>query len=321
MLFLFFILLRLELGAKLQIVCVHTKERNNFIKFLLRFLMNINYFYYLCNTVKLQTKVEIRKSTLELKPTDRLLFVGSCFADNIGRRFVANKFRASVNPFGVMYNPASILHTVLSLCSREEAAQAGQPFDVAVFTLGTNHVYVEKATGEIVDNCMKRPQSLFDEEELSVEQCSDYLSRAVSALQERNPEVKVIITVSPIRYAKYGMHGSQLSKATLQLAANELVRAGKATYFPAYEIMNDELRDYRFYEPDMLHPSAQAVDYICEQFKEMFFGDGAKQMEKEWQPIRQALSHRPFDAESQEYRAFLAKAQAEEKAFIERWRL
>lgn len=271
--------------------------------------------------MKLQTKVEIRKSALEIKPADRLLFVGSCFADNIGRRFVANRFRALVNPRGVMYNPASILHTVVSLCSKEGAVQAEQPFDVAVFTLGTNHVYVEKETGEIVDNCMKRPQCLFDEQELTVEQCADYLRKAVSALRERNPEVKVIITVSPIRYAKYGMHGSQLSKATLQLAAHEVVSAGVAAYFPAYEIMNDELRDYRFYEPDMLHPSAQAVDYIYEQFKEMFFSDDAKQMEKEWQPIRQALSHRPFNADSPEYRTFLAKAQAEEKSFIERWRL
>ncbi|MBQ9561739.1 MAG: GSCFA domain-containing protein [Prevotella sp.] len=266
----------------------------------------------------LQTKVDIRRSSFEIMPTDRMLFVGSCFADNIGKRFMDNKFRAVVNPYGVMYNPASILHTVSRLIV--ENTEQGVP-DIAVFTLGTNHVYRLKDTGEIVDNCRKRPHNLFDEEELTIEECSEYLSKAVNILRERNADVKVIVTVSPIRYAKYGFHGSQLSKATLLLAADKMAKEGGVEYFPAYEIMNDELRDYRFYEQDMLHPSAQAVDYIYEQFKEVFFSEGAKQMEKEWQPIRQALGHRPFNAESEEYKAFLAKAQADEKTFMERWKL
>ena len=281
--------------------------------------MNINSFSFVFHSflltlqsVVLQTKVEIGKSAIEIKPADRLLFVGSCFADNIGRRFVENRFRATVNPCGVMYNPASILHTV--------EAVALSP-TVAVFTLGTNHVYIEKATGEIVDNCRKRPQRLFEERELTVEECAEYLSRAVDTLRRRNGDVRVIVTVSPIRYAKYGYHGSRLSKATLLLAAERIVEEGRVEVFPAYEIMNDELRDYRFYEPDMLHPSAQAVDYIYEQFKEMFFGEDARQMEKEWQPIRQALNHRPFNPDGEEYRAFIAKAKAEEQRFVERWRL
>jgi hypothetical protein len=92
-------------------------------------------------------------------------------------------------------------------------------------------------------------------------------------------------------------------------------------YFPAYEIMNDELRDYRFYEPDMLHPSSQAVDYIYEQFKTMFFSAEAYKMEEEWQPIQRALNHRPFDAEGEEYKTFLAKARSEEVSFMKRWKL
>ncbi|MBO7051762.1 MAG: GSCFA domain-containing protein [Prevotella sp.] len=260
----------------------------------------------------LQTKVEIRKASFEITPTDRLLFVGSCFADNIGKRFADNKFRAVTNPYGVMYNPASVMHTI---------DKVNENFDVAVLTLGTNHVYILKETGEIVDNCMKRPQRLFDERELTVDECEAYLRKAVQKLRERNADVKVVITVSPIRYAKYGYHGSRLSKATLLLAAEKMVKDGEVEYFPAYEIMNDELRDYRFYEPDMLHPSAQAVDYIYERFKELFFSKDATQMEKEWQPISQALKHRPFNPDSEEYRAFLEKAKNDEQRFIEKWRL
>ena len=253
--------------------------------------------------MEFRTKIELEKSSFKINPTDKLLFVGSCFAENIGRRFVDNQFDAIVNPYGTMYNPASVYHSVKRalegvsgslptegspmLITSEYVQSGGRGrFDVAIFTLGTNHIYILKETGEIVDNCMKRPQRLFREEQLSVDECADYLSKAVGLLKERNPEVKVVFTVSPIRYAKYGFHGSQLSKATLLLAVDKLVSAssGELCYFPAYEIMNDELRDYRFYQPDMLHPSEQAVDYIYELFAETYFSADAKEMVREWQP-------------------------------------
>ena len=249
--------------------------------------------------MEFRTKVDIAKPDFEIEPQERMLFVGSCFADNIGRRFVEEKFLATVNPFGVMYNPASILHTV-ERCDEKPR--------VALFTLGTNHVYRLKATGEIVDNCRKRPQNLFLEEELTVEECHEYLQRAVDILAERNPEVRVVVTVSPIRYAKYGYHGSRLSKATLLLAADKLVRGDhRCTYFPAYEIVDDELRDYRFYRPDMLHPSEQAVEYIWQKFSEAYFSRAAKQFLEEWRPIKEALGHKPFNPESEEYKEFMAK--------------
>ena len=114
-----------------------------------------------------------------------------------------------------------------------------------------------------MDNCRKRPQRLFTERELTVDECAEYLCRAIGKLRSVNPDVRVVLTVSPIRYAKYGFHGSQLSKAVLLLAADKVVRGhDMVEYFPAYEIVNDELRDYRFYREDMLHPSDQAVEYI-----------------------------------------------------------
>lgn len=269
--------------------------------------------------MKLQTEVDIEKSEFKIKPTDKILFVGSCFAENIGRRLTENQFDAVVNPYGTMYNPTSILHSVEK--ALVDGTIADGKVNVAVFTLGTNHVYILKETNEIVDNCQKRPQKLFREECLSVDECAEYLAKAVSLLKEKKPEVKVIVTVSPIRYAKYGFHGSQLSKATLLLAADKLASSEEnIEYFPAYEIVNDELRDYRFYQPDMLHPSEQTVDYIYEKFSDTYFSDDAKQMVREWQPIKAALSHRPFNPDGDEYRKFLAKALSDKEEFMKKWR-
>ncbi|WP_277264750.1 GSCFA domain-containing protein [Prevotella corporis] len=255
--------------------------------------------------MEFRTKVDIPKPNFKIRPGEHMLFVGSCFAANIGKRFVEEHFQATVNPFGVMYNPASVLHTV---------ERMADPFQTVVMTLGTNHVYIEKTTGEIVDNCRKRPQYLFDESELSIEECAAYLDKAIQLLQAVNPDVHIILTVSPIRYAKYGYHESQLSKATLLMAANEVVRANSdnVVYFPAYEIVNDELRDYRFYKSDMLHPNEQAVEYIWERLVEGYFSADAKKFLEEWRPVKEAFAHRPFNPESQEYKGFIAKA--EEKA-------
>lgn len=249
--------------------------------------------------MEFRTKVEIPRASFELVPCEEMLLVGSCFAQNIGSRFRENMFRATVNPFGVMYNPASIFHSV----ERWE----GQAH-VAVLTLGTNHVYRLRETGEIVDNCRKRPQHLFREEELSVEVCASFLSQTVDLLKHRNPAIRIILTVSPIRYRKYGYPGSQLSKSTLLLAAAQTTaRYEDVSYFPAYEIMNDELRDYRFYAPDMIHPSEQAVDYIWERVGETYFGEAVRAFLRQWEPIREALAHRPFHPESPEYQSFMAQ--------------
>lgn len=288
--------------------------------------------------MQFRTIVDIPRPAFSIAPCEEMLFVGSCFADNIGRRFKDEMFRATVNPFGVMYNPASILHTV----ERTDVAPR-----VAVFTLGTNHVYILRETGEIVDNCQKRPHRLFEERELTVEECKDYLLRAVNILRERRPDVKVIITVSPIRYAKYGFHGSQLSKATLLLAADQLIKettlnresiisqessfykdvslneeqgGAVVTYFPAYEIVNDELRDYRFYADDMLHPSSVAVEYIWQRMVETFFSDEAKTFLREWAPLKKGFSHRPLNPDGDEYKAFLAKLHAEAERLNQRYK-
>lgn len=249
--------------------------------------------------MEFRTIVDIPTPEFTIEPQEKMLFVGSCFADNIGKRFVDEMFLATVNPLGVMYNPASILHTIQSI---EDAPR------VAFLTLGTNHVYILKETGEIVDNCRKRPARLFHEEELNVDECAEYLQKAVDILYSRNKDVQVVVTVSPIRYAKYGYHGSQLSKATLQLAADKLVKANvNCTYFPAYEIVNDELRDYRFYREDMLHPTDQTVEYIWQRLQEKYLSNAAKDFIESWRPLKEAIRHRPFNPDGAEYIAFANK--------------
>jgi len=301
-----------------------------------------------------RTIVDIPDPGFSIGPCEEMLFVGSCFADSIGARFREEGFPVTVNPFGTMYNPASILHTIeklftvdslqftddysdgsegLASKSTVNCKPSTVNYKTVFLTLGTNHVYRLKETGEIVDNCEKRPQSLFTEEKLTVDACADYLQKAIAILRQKNPEVRIVLTVSPIRYRKYGYHGSQLSKATLLLAIEKLFTvyslrftdeysdgseglASKSTvnckpstvnYFPAYEIVNDELRDYRFYASDMLHPSQQAVDYIWERLVETYFSREAKVFLEEWRPLKQALGHKPFNPNSEAYKSLMDK--------------
>lgn len=249
--------------------------------------------------LQLQTPLDIPPAPFALSPGEEILLVGSCFASNMAERLAADKFRVTANPFGVMYNPHSILHTL----QRVEA----QPHTV-VLTLGTTHIYILRSTGEVVDNCQKRPASLFREETMTLDDTTLMLARCADTVRERWPEARIVVTVSPIRYRKYGFHESRLAKATLLLAADQICRTRPLVYyFPAYELMDDELRDYRFYTPDMLHPSAQAADYIYQRFGEACFSAETCAFLAEWRPLRQALAHRPLHAESEEYQRFIEK--------------
>lgn len=265
--------------------------------------------------MQFRTKVETGKAGFQIRACEEVMLVGSCFAGEMGQRFKDNGFPTTVNPYGTMYNPASILHTL--------ERQIPSALKTVFLTLGTNHVYRLRETGEIVDNCEKRPAALFQEEKLTVDECAEYLRKAVTLLHAHHPDVQVVLTVSPIRYRKYGYHESQLSKATLLLAIEKLLQQAPAGchlhYFPAYEIVMDELRDYRFYAADMLHPSEQAVDYIWEQLVAWCFSNEAIAFMDEWRPIRQALTHRPFHPESEDYLRFKEQTQARIDAFRKKY--
>ena len=187
-----------------------------------------------------RTIVDIPDPGFRIGPCEEMLFVGSCFATEIGHRFQEEKFRAVVNPYGVMYNPASILHTL---------------------------------------------QRLF------------------------------------LPLSRGSQRGSDLPQNSLaQTTPGPSYSGGeRITYFPAYEIMNDELRDYRFYKPDMLHPSDQAVEYIWQRLSETYLSDEAKAFIQEWAPLKAALNHKPFDAESEEYKAFMHKTMLKVEALKEKY--
>jgi len=265
--------------------------------------------------LKLQTPVTDLECKVGISYKDRIMMLGSCFSDSIGRQLADFGFDVCVNPFGTLYNPVSILqsiemlagsrlfgpedcvqigagderwcsfshHTSFARASEEEfLADANEALAAArerfvscnkiIITLGTAWCFRNVASGAVVSNCLKRPAAEFIRERLSSAEVTETL-RKISELCSGK---QFIFTVSPIRHFKDGAHGNQISKSALLLGIDDFLCGCPvdlsmnphypADYFPAYEIMMDELRDYRFYAEDMCHPSQQAVDYIRERF-------------------------------------------------------
>ena len=289
-----------------------------------------------------QTEIKIQPLEQTISYGDGLLFLGSCFADEVGGICHGLGFDALVNPFGVLYNPASIAQSVERLHSgnpfcHEEVVQVGEgqfctfshntafwQFDehklletvnnglkVAcvrflnakwiVISLGTSWVFRYKGTGLVVSNCHKLPARQFDREFLSVEQSEDCLAKMLQA----HPNKQFIFTVSPLRHLKDGLHENQLSKAALLLAVDQVCKHfDNAHYFPAYEILLDELRDYRFYKEDMVHPTEQAVRYIWERFVDFAIDPKEKPAMKAAAELKQMLQHKPLFPESEAFKKF-----------------
>ena len=297
----------------------------------------------------LYTRISIPKAPFAFSYTEQTVLLGSCFAENIGKKLEENKFKTDLNPFGTLYNPSSIAeairmllhperftgddlfrhegvyhsfshHSRFSSPSETECLENinGRLFSSAeiirkarrmIITLGTAWVYRLRSTGKIVSNCHKLPEKMFDRQMLSVDEITAEWKSILLSLWEQNPELKILFTVSPIRHWKDGAHGNQLSKATLLLAVEQLQKdfPEQTAYFPAYEIMMDELRDYRFYADDMLHPSLQAVEYIWERFTETMLSRETQAILKEWTDIQKAINHKPFQPESEAYKHFISQ--------------
>ena len=261
------------------------------------------------------TKVETGNKGLGISHHERIVMLGSCFVDNIGAKLVDAGFDCTVNPFGTLYNPVSILN---ALCNRDdeflrwtqkndEISDDEIDADIYILTFGTSWVYQLKQTGHIVANCKKAPENLFQREMVGVEQiAADYGEFIADKIIPQGK--KIVFTVSPIRHKRDGMHENQLSKAVLLLAVDKLCKnyPDNCFYFPAYEIMMDELRDYRFYADDMIHPSAKAVDYIWERFGETYFNKETQRYRNEFESLSKTLSHKPFNPESEEYKQLIS---------------
>lgn len=189
-----------------------------------------------------------------------------------------------------------------------------------LITFGTSYVFHSKEWDMVVGNCHKLPASTFDRYRLDVQSIVLDWKNLIENLKEVNPNLHIIFTVSPIRHLKDGAHDNQLSKGVLLLAIDELMKENANThYFPSYEIVLDDLRDYRFYNEDMTHPSSLAIRYIWERFSETYFDKQTIQVNKEWSKISNALNHRPINSESEDYKLFLKQTLLKLKAFNEKY--
>ncbi|HEY5591574.1 MAG TPA: GSCFA domain-containing protein [Paludibacter sp.] len=295
-----------------------------------------------------QTRVEIPLSPVNITYESHVMTLGSCFAENIGKKMHDVYFLTDINPFGVLYNPVSIRNSIALLLKNNEFTKEDifenkslwqsfshssqfsdstpevcldkinnrletsrsflQKADFLLITFGTAWVFEEKKSGSVVANCHKLPESKFVRKRLSVSDIATDFTVLISKLQTRYPNLELIFSVSPIRHWKDGAHENNISKSTLLLAIDTLQKVFEHVhYFPAYEIQLDELRDYRFYASDMLHPSEVAVDYIWKRFSETFFSDQTMQLKMRLDQLAADLAHRPLHPESIEYNNFLIK--------------
>ena len=291
---------------------------------------------YLCAIMmKWQTPVAEGKCPVPLRAGDEIMVLGSCFADETGRRLAECGLDVCVNPFGTLYNPVSVCNSISRLqcgvtftqedcvemgagaglvCSFSHHTSFARPTPEAflehanaaletasarwksaskvLITLGTAWCWRHLPEGEIVSNCLKRPAGEFSRERLTVPQTAALLK----SLVQRYPDKFFVFTVSPIRHLSDGAHGNQVSKSILLLALEEVCAAfpDRTVYFPAYEILLDELRDYRFYAEDMVHPSLQAAEYVFGKFLSFAFPDEERSRLEERRKAFKASQHRPM---------------------------
>lgn len=277
-----------------------------------------------------------------------MMFFGSCFSENIGQKLLDLKFDVDLNPFGILYNPISIANGLKILLENKiftesdlfqdqglwnsfyhhsrfsdvdsqaalekinsRMALSGkflQNADLLIITFGTSWVYELKETGQVVTNCHKVPSSHFNRFRLAVSEITEVFSELMAEIGRFNPNLKVVFTVSPIRHWKDGAVENQVSKATLILAIDHLLKGPEnrnIAYFPSYELMMDELRDYRFYAEDMQHLNVVATDYIFERFSKAMLSNSSLEIAKEVVKIRKSMLHRPVNPASVEYEKFL----------------
>lgn len=294
------------------------------------------------------TEIQIPEFPWKLDYSRSTMLLGSCFSENIGQKMIDLKFRVDMNPFGILYNPESMANSLQILLENRifndsdlfqdqgvwnsfyhhsrfsdvnqevvlgninNRIAASHKFlktaDFLIVTFGTAWIYEMKRTGQIVSNCHKVPASEFKRFRLGVFEIVEKWRELMEKLWQFNPNLKLIFTVSPIRHWKDGASENQLSKATLLLAIDQLIRGfgdRNCCYFPSYEIMMDELRDYRFYAEDMLHLSPVAVDHIFDRFCAVAVSPESMKISGQVSKILKATQHRPFNPKSAEYEKFL----------------
>lgn len=277
----------------------------------------------------------------ELDHRQHIFLTGSCFAENVATKLKDHKFKIHSNPNGILFNPLSIHQCLNGLMRDEKAdkkeliyrdgiffsyrhhssihdeddhdllkkintqnkiaSQFLKEADHLIITFGSAFFYHHIGLNEAVANCHKQPASFFEKRMLTVEQITERYSLLLQELNLFNPKLRVIFTVSPVKYLKDGVVENNLSKSILFLSIHQLVKQfSNCYYFPAFELVNDDLRDYRFYEEDLAHPNEQAVDYIWEKFSGCLFSHATRELNKQIHALNLALGHRKLITNSEE---------------------
>lgn len=285
-------------------------------------------------------KFKIPPSPIKIDLKDRIYLSGSCFSDEISFHLSESKFQVLANPFGTIYNPISICkpfvteldnnrilenqelyyhwdaHGKIASTTKSglekmimEASNKHTNFlsktDWLILTFGSSIVY-EKSDGSIVANCHKRPGTEFRQRFLKQEEIKLSVEATRNRLHTLRPNAQIILTVSPVRHVKDGLIENNRSKAILLDSVHQLTKSFENIhYFPSYEILIDELRDYRFYKHDLVHPNDQAISYVWEKFKEAFFSENTTTVLNDWDKIRRSIQHRPFHANTKAHSKFL----------------
>lgn len=308
--------------------------------------------------MKFYTEVIVKEAANKISHKDGIMLNGSCFTENIGNKFVCGGFETSINPFGILYNPVSICESLNRICTLEymqeedlvnvdgfwkscshhgsfrsenkeellmmtnDGIRKSHDFlanaGVVILTLGTAWIYTLKESNRVLGNCHKLNSNLIRRSLLTVEQVKENLCKTLDMVRSLNPKIRFIITISPIRHWKEGYRDNMLSKSTLHLGVEAFCTCTASDYFPSYEIVMDQLRDYRFYAEDMLHPNQTTVNYIWDVFSETYISRESLALASDFQRLFDMKQHRAFNPESEGYRNHLRKTETFEKELYER---
>ncbi len=296
----------------------------------------------------LRTELPAPSFPFRIRHEDQVLAIGSCFASHVGSRLERLKFKLLMQPCGIVFNPASIHQSIQQLLEGytfseydlfehqglwhsywhhssfsgmdkqqvlnniQQKTAVAQAFlartNRLILTFGTAYAYHHLAQNIIVANCHKLPTQAFLKKRLTIEDILGLYVPLFQLLKSRNPDIEIILTVSPIRHTKDGIIENQRSKAILLLVTEALCQQFDFVhYFPAYEYMMDDLRDYRFYANDLVHPSDMAIEYVWQQFQTAFFDTATQRLNQQIEKIQKALAHRPQHPQSAAHQAFQQK--------------
>ena len=309
--------------------------------------------------MELQTKIPLTPSDNPIDYQSKLVLLGSCFVENIGAKLDYFQFQQLQNPFGILFHPLAIENLVqratagenyqqeeifeqdgiwrcfdahsdlrsdnpealLNLLNQKlkETKESLETASHIIITLGTAWVYEYNSSGKMVANCHKVPQKQFTKKLLSVAEIELSLKHIIRLIQSVNPKAQIICTISPVRHIKDGFVENQRSKAHLITALNQIINGHNVSYFPSYEIMMDELRDYRFYGTDMVHPNQLAIDYIWEKFKSVWIASNSYPVMDEVDAVQKGLLHRPFNPDSEAHQKFKTSLRAKITYLQERY--